>query len=206
MNRFCLPAAALLGCTIAWNAAAAIDKDKGDESELKVGDPAPAISLKTDEGETWKSEDHYGKKIVVVYFYPADMTGGCTKQACGFRDDFGALKEAGVEVVGVSGDSVKNHQLFKKAYDLNFTLLADPKGEAAEKFGVPFTPGEQSVKATIDGEEHILVRTVTTRRWTIVVDLDGKIAMKRDLKAAGDAPGDDAKTILAFVKKLKAGA
>lgn len=206
MNRCCLLAAAVIGCAVAWNTAVAIDKDRGEESVPQVGDPAPEFTLKTDEDKDWKSADHYGKKIVVIYFYPADMTGGCTKQACGFRDDFSKLKEAGVEVVGVSGDSVKNHQLFKKAHDLNFTLLADPEGEAAAKFGVPFTPGEKSVKATIDDEEHILVRTVTTQRWTIVVDEEGKIAMKRDLKAEGHAAGDDSQHILAFVKKLKAGA
>ena len=65
------------------------------------------------------------------------MTGGCTKQACSFRDDDGAARaRKGVEVVGVSGDSVENHQVFKKAHELNFTLLADPEGVIARAFGV----------------------------------------------------------------------
>src|SRR5581483_1290619 len=89
----------------------------------------------------WKSSDHVGKKILVVYFYPADLTSGCTKQACGFRDDMKKLTEKGVEVVGVSGDSVKNHQIFKKVHDLNFTLLADEDGSIAKKFGVPVGKG-----------------------------------------------------------------
>ncbi|HTN01054.1 MAG TPA: peroxiredoxin, partial [Planctomycetaceae bacterium] len=93
--------------------------------DLKVGDAAPKFEVQDDSGKAWSSADHFGKKIVVVYFYPADMTGGCTKQACGFRDDMKTLTEMGVEVVGVSGDSVRNHQLFKKAHDLNFPLLAD---------------------------------------------------------------------------------
>jgi thioredoxin-dependent peroxiredoxin len=206
MTRNRLLGAVLLCCTFAWSISVAADKESKEKAVPNVGDPAPEFTLLDDQGKEWKSSDHYGKHIVVLYFYPADMTGGCTKQACGFRDDLGELKEAGVEVVGISGDSVKNHQLFKKAHDLNFTLLADPKGEAAEKFGVPYTPGEKSVTATIDGEEHVLVRTVTTQRWTIVVDKDGKIAMKRDLKAEGAEPGKDAEHILAFVKKLKAGA
>ena len=167
--------------------------------ELKVGASAPTFEVKDDTGAVWKSSDHFGKKVVVVYFYPADMTGGCTKQACGFRDDMKALTDKGVEVVGVSGDSVRNHQLFKKAHDLNFALLADVDGEVAAKFGVPFEKGEKSVKAEIDGKEEILVRNVTTKRWTIVVDKDGKIAqVNSTVKAA-----DDSKAILDLVKTLK---
>jgi len=58
---------------------------------------------------------HVGKKILVVYFYPASFTGGCTKQACAYRDDQKALNDAGAEVVGVSGDQVKNQEAFKKS-------------------------------------------------------------------------------------------
>ncbi len=175
-------------------------------AELKVGDKAPAFSLKDDQGNDWKSEDHYGKKIVVVYFYPADMTPGCTKQACGFRDDLGKLKDAGIEVVGVSGDSVKNHQLFKKAHNLTFTLLADPKAEVAAKFGVPATVGEAPpVEREIDGKKEVLIRTATIQRYSFVVDKEGKIAMIRNLKAEGADPAKDAVTILEFVKKLNAG-
>src|SRR6187399_1446328 len=96
-----------------------------DKVDLKVGDAAPKFESTDDAGKPWKSEDYVGKKVVVIYFYPADLTGGCTKQACGFRDDMAKLKEQGVEVVGVSGDSAKNHQIFKKVHELNFTLLAD---------------------------------------------------------------------------------
>jgi peroxiredoxin len=121
--------------------------------------PAPEFTLLDDQGEEWKSADHYGQKIVVIYFYPADFTGGCTKQACSYRDDFSTLKDAGVEVIGISGDSVKNHAAFKKFHSLNFPLLADPEGEAAEKLGVPFTPGEKTVTFEIDGKQESFVRT-----------------------------------------------
>ncbi|MFG0334037.1 MAG: peroxiredoxin, partial [Maioricimonas sp. JB049] len=155
---------------------------------LAVGDAAPQFSLLDDAGKEWKSSEHYGEKIVVVYFYPADMTGGCTKQACGFRDDMSKLKSEDVEVVGISGDSVRNHQLFKQAHDLNFTLLADTEGKVAGKFGVPYTPGKRTVNAVIGGKEYELVRTVTTRRWTFVIDRDGKIALiNSKVKAAEDS-------------------
>ena len=77
----------------------------------------------------------YGKKVIVVYFYPADFTGGCTKEACAFRDEGKKLADKGIEVVGVSGDSAKNHEMFKKLHKLNFTLLADEDGSVAKAFG-----------------------------------------------------------------------
>jgi peroxiredoxin Q/BCP len=167
--------------------------------DLKVGDAAPKFHAKDDSGKDWKSADHVGKNVIVVYFYPADMTGGCTKQACGFRDDMKTLTDKGVEVVGVSGDSVKNHQLFKKAHELNFSLLADTDGKVAEAFGVPVTPGEKSVKATIDGKEETLTRSVTTARWTFVIDKSGKIASKNTMVKAAE----DSKAIQELVEKLK---
>ena len=81
----------------------------GTPVDLKVGDKAPKFEAMDDTGKLWKSADHVGKKIMVVYFYPADFTGGCTKEACGYRDDYSALTEKGVDVVGVSGDSVHGH-------------------------------------------------------------------------------------------------
>ncbi len=159
-----------------------------DLVDLKVGDAAPKFEALDDKGELWKSADHVGKKTIVVYFYPADMTGGCTKQACGFRDDYGKLEDAGVEVVGVSGDSVRNHQLFKKAEGLNFTLLADTEGNVAEAFGVPHVKGEKSITRQIDGKDEILLRTVTAQRWTFVISKDGKIIAKNTkVNAAEDS-------------------
>ena len=195
MKRF-LSLSGFLLCLLASIASTAHGQSAVD---LKVGDSVPAFQAKDDSGKDWKSSEHVGKKVVVVYFYPADMTGGCTKQACGFRDDLKTLTEKGVEVVGVSGDSVKNHQLFKKAHELNFALLADTDGKVAETFGVPVTPGEKTVKATIDGKEELLTRTVTTARWTFVIDKSGKIAAKNTtVKAA-----EDSKAILELVEKLK---
>ncbi|MEM9585973.1 MAG: peroxiredoxin [Planctomycetota bacterium] len=171
-------------------------KDSG--KPLGVGDPAPTFTIDDDSGKPWNSADHFGKKIVVVYFYPADMTGGCTAQACGFRDDMDVLKDQGVEVVGVSGDSVKNHQLFKKAHGLTFTLLADVDGKVADKFGVPKTEGDKIVSKVIDGTAYELKRDITIRRWTFVIDRDGKVAYKNDkVKAKADS-----KTIQEVIKKL----
>lgn len=168
------------------------------EVELKVGENAPEFKSTDDQGKEWKSTDHIGKKILVVYFYPADLTGGCTKQACGFRDDMKTLEGSDVEVVGVSGDSVKNHKLFKKIHKLNFTLLADEDGGVAKKFGVPLKKGG-SIERVFEGETFELERGVTASRWTFVIDKEGKIAHKdTSVKAA-----QDSKKILKMVKDLQ---
>ena len=172
---------------------------KETTTDLKVGDPAPEFSAKDDKGNDWSSADHVGKKILVVYFYPADMTGGCTAQACGYRDNFEKLADKDVSVIGVSGDTVSSHQAFKKAHDLNFTLLADTDGSVAKKFGVPITEGEKTVKKVILDVEHVLTRNVTAKRWTFVIGKDGKIVHKDNAVKAKQDP----QTILAVVDKLK---
>ena len=169
-----------------------------DKVDLKVGDPAPKFESVDDTGKVWKSADHVGKHTIVIYFYPADLTRGCTKQACGFRDDMAKLKDQGVEVVGVSGDSVKNHEIFKKVHTLNFTLLADEKGDVAKAFGVPLKPGG-TIKETFEGKQIELTRGVSAARWTFVIDKEGKIALKNtEVKAA-----EDSKAILKIVEEKK---
>ncbi len=168
-------------------------------AELKVGNAAPKFAAKDDAGKDWKSEDHVGKKVVVVYFYPADFTGGCTKQACGFRDDLDELSKQGVEVIGVSGDTVATHAAFKKHHTLNFALLADDEAKVAEAFGVPYTKGEKTAKATVDGKETEFVRKATIQRYTFLVGKDGKIAAVYKV----DDAGGDSKKILKLAKELK---
>jgi thioredoxin-dependent peroxiredoxin len=170
------------------NAARAVD----------VGQKAPAFTATDDQGQPWKSSDHIGKGVLVVYFYPAALTPGCTKQACGFRDDMQTLKDKGVEVVGVSGDEVKNLEFFKKVHHLNFTLLSDENGAIAKAFGVPLKKGGE-IKRTIDGKVELLKRGVTANRWTFVVDKHGKIVLK---ETKVNAPGDS-KAVIKAVESLK---
>ena len=109
------------------------------------------------------------------------------------------LSSKDVEVVGVSGDTVKTHAAFKKAHNLNFALLADGDGKVAEKFGVPCALGEKTAKGTVDGKEEAFVRTATISRWTFVIDKKGKIASKNStVKAA-----EDSKAILELIETLK---
>jgi thioredoxin-dependent peroxiredoxin len=166
-----------------------------DQEGLSLGDKAPVFKASADDGSTWDIQNYLGKKYIVVYFYPAAMTGGCTKQACSYRDHREDLLEAGVEVVGVSGDKVESLRLFKQAENLNFTLLSDAKGDIARAFGVPVGDGG-SLKRTVGDTEYELVRDVTTRRWTFIVGKEGKIIYKNDSVNAES----DSQEVLDFIK------
>jgi len=102
----------------------------------KAGDTAPLFTGQDQDGKEFNLADHAGKKIVLLYFYPKDFTGGCTKEACGFRDRMGDLQKDNVEVIGVSFDSAESHKQFIAKYNLNFTLLADTDGKIADLYGV----------------------------------------------------------------------
>jgi peroxiredoxin Q/BCP len=102
----------------------------------KAGDTAPTFAGKDQDGKTVSLADFAGKKTVLLYFYPKDFTGGCTKEACGFRDRMGELQTNNVEVVGVSFDSADSHKKFIEKYNLNFTLLADTDGKITDAYGV----------------------------------------------------------------------
>ncbi len=164
----------------------AVDAAKPEKApvELKVADRAPDFEGTTDEGRPWKLSDAVGKRFVVVYFYPADFTTGCTKQAETWRDNMNQLVEKDIEVIGISADTVRAHKLFKKVWSLNFTLLADEKAEIARKFGMPIRrggrvrPRDLKRKLLLDeqGQPVVLERQATFFRWTFVIGLDGKIA------------------------------
>jgi peroxiredoxin Q/BCP len=103
-------------------------------TQPQPGDPVPAFEMQADDGSTVSSESLLGRRYV-VYFYPKDDTPGCTTQACSLRDNFGRVMATGVEVFGVSPDSVTSHVKFRKKYELPYRLLADVGHEVAEAFG-----------------------------------------------------------------------
>lgn len=179
----------------AWSMSGAI----AGEKKVKVGDKAPVLKSVDESGKPWTSKDVVGKKILVLYFYPADFTGGCTAQACSFRDDIEKLHGQGIEVVGVSGDSAKTHQMFKDYHKLNFTLLADEKGELAKTFAIPVKPGGKSPAIDASKNKIPMDRGVTISRYTVVIDKSGKVAA---IDAVAKA-GEDSKRIAELVKKLE---
>ena len=106
---------------------------------LKVGSQAPVVTAQDQANKPWNLAATLSRptvNAVLLYFYPKDNTPGCTKQACGYRDHISTFIQKGVEVVGVSCDSVTSHQRFAKKFKLTFTLLADAKCKAADAYGV----------------------------------------------------------------------
>ena len=102
---------------------------------LEIGIKAPEFSLPDQNGEIRNLADYRGQKVV-LYFYPKDMTSGCTKQACGFGEMYPQFREKGAVVLGVSKDSVASHKKFEEKYGLPFTLLADPELEVIKAYDV----------------------------------------------------------------------
>ncbi|MBR0342695.1 MAG: thioredoxin-dependent thiol peroxidase [Oscillospiraceae bacterium] len=102
---------------------------------LEVGTKAPEFELPDQNGEMHSLSQYKGQKVI-LYFYPKDMTGGCTKQACGFAELYPQFREKGAVVLGVSKDSVASHKKFEEKYGLPFTLLADTEKDAIQKYDV----------------------------------------------------------------------
>lgn len=102
---------------------------------ISAGIPAPEFDLLDDTGRSRKLSDFRGKNVI-LYFYPADDTPGCTKEACNFRDDYSAYEKAGVVILGVSPDSVESHVKFKQKFQLQFPLLADEGHKVCDLYDV----------------------------------------------------------------------
>ncbi len=129
---------------------------------LTEGKKAPAFSANDQDSNKVKLADYKGRKVA-LYFYPRDMTPGCTKQACSLRDGFADLKKKKIVVLGVSTDDEKSHQKFIAKHDLPFTLLADTDQKVSEKYGV-------WVEKNMYGKKYMGIK-----RTTFLIDEDGKI-------------------------------
>lgn len=163
----------------------------------KVGVKAPSFSLLDQNGETWNSNGYLNKKNILIFFYPAAMTGGCTKQVCSYRNDMKAWKSKDFEVIGISGDKPENLKLFSQAENLNFRLLSDIKGDVAKAFGVPTSKGG-SIQKFIQGERFTLERGITSKRWTFIISKSGKIIyINSKVNAASDSSN-----VLNFISRL----
>ncbi|SUE13458.1 bacterioferritin comigratory protein [Rhodococcus gordoniae] len=144
-----------------------------ENSRLTPGDPAPDFTLPDADGNEVSLSDHRGRKVV-VYFYPAASTPGCTKQACDFRDNLAELNEAGLDVIGISPDKPAKLAKFRDAEQLTFPLLSDPEKTTLRAWGA-------------FGEKKMYGKTVTgVIRSTFLVDEDGKIEVAQyNVRATG---------------------
>lgn len=106
---------------------------------VHVGDRAPDFTLPSQMGDTVTLSEYFGKKNIVLYFYPKDESPGCTREACKFRDSYEQLTNLGAEVLGVSAQSVESHKSFATHYGLPFLLLSDTDNKVRRLYGVPST-------------------------------------------------------------------
>ena len=167
-------------------------------SQVKQGEKVPDFSAVDQDGNTWQlSENLHSGDYLVIYFYPVAFTGGCTAQACSYRDQKSDLESAGARVVGVSGDSPETLDLFAREHRLNFTLLSDESGEIADLFGVPRNEGGV-IQKEISGKTMELARGTTIQRWTFILDEEGTLIYKdSEVDAA-----DDSNRVVEFLESL----
>jgi len=153
----------------------------GGGAAVNVGDPAPEFDLSDSSGKRVRLSDFRGKKSVVLYFYPKDDTPGCTKEACSFRDQYEAFKDAGAEVIGVSSDSEASHEKFATKYKLPFTLVADAGGAVRKRYGVPATLGILPGRVTFVIDREGVVRHVFNSQLQATKHVDEALAVIRRL-------------------------
>ena len=144
---------------------------------LQPGTKAPDFTLPDQNGTMHSLKDYRGKKVI-LYFYPNDNTSGCTKQACGFSERYPHFREKGVEILGVSKDSVESHKRFEEKYGLAFTLLADPERKVLEAYDV------WKEKTNYGKVSMGVVRT------TYLIDENGIIVRAEEKVKAADNPED----------------
>ncbi|MFF2557509.1 thioredoxin-dependent thiol peroxidase [Nocardia sp. NPDC058058] len=144
-----------------------------ENHRLSPGDAAPAFTLPDADGKDVSLSDYSGRKVI-IYFYPAASTPGCTKQACDFRDSLAELNEAGLEVIGISPDKPAKLAKFRDAEGLTFPLLSDPDKATLQAYGA-------------FGEKTMYGKTVTgVIRSTFLVDESGKIEVAQyNVRATG---------------------
>ena len=142
---------------------------------LKIGTKAPALELPDQNGNLRTLEEFKGKKVI-LYFYPKDNTSGCTKQACGYSERYPHFTEKGVEIIGISKDTVASHKKFEEKHGLTFTILADPELEAIKAYDV-WKEKKSRGKVSMG-----VVRT------TYLIDENGVIIMANDKVKAADDP------------------
>ena len=131
--------------------------------KLKPGDKAPDFKLPADDGKIYSLKDFKGKKLI-LYFYPKDMTSGCTKEACDFRDNINTISRKKAVIVGVSPDGIESHRKFKDKFSLPFLLLSDESRKMLQDYGV-------WKEKSMYGKKYMgVVRT------TFIIDEKGRIA------------------------------
>jgi peroxiredoxin Q/BCP len=137
------------------------------KDRVEIGDKAPEFTLKNEKGDNVSLKDYTGKRAVVLYFYPKDDSPGCTKEACAFRDNYEAFKDAGAEVIGVSSQSEESHSIFSLKFNLPFTLLVDEGAKVRKLYGVPSSLGMIPGRVTYVIDKEGIVRHIFSSQMNI---------------------------------------
>jgi peroxiredoxin Q/BCP len=161
---------------------------------VEPGESIPDFTATDENGKPWTFSQQRANYLV-IYFYPAAFTGGCTAEACAYRDFAAEFSKLKAKVIGISGDEASNLTKFKEFNNLNFTLLSDHDGSLARLFGVPVYDGK-TIEKEVNGQTLQLTRGVTASRWTFVVDVNGKL-IYRDKNVSAST---DPETVLKFLK------
>jgi thioredoxin-dependent peroxiredoxin len=148
---------------------------------IAVGSPAPDFKLQTSNGGFVSLSDFYGKKNVVVYFYPKDFSRGCTAEACSFRDAYDVFKSLGAEIIGISGQDLKSHEAFGAEQKLPFILLSDLDGSVRKAYGVKKSLGIVPGRASFVIDKQGIVRHVFVSQTRATAHVDEALAVLKSL-------------------------
>ena len=154
---------------------------------LKVGDLAPDFEVVSSTGQKIHLADFRGRSEVVLFFYPKDNSPACTLEACSFRDNHDAFRDAGAEVIGISGDSDRSHQGFANRFGLAYPLVSDSDGALRKLYGVPKTLGIFPGRVTYVIDRNGLIRSMISSQmepWKHIAEALKTLKSLRDVKVA----------------------
>lgn len=151
-------------------------------AKMAVGDKAPDFTLSSNTGETVSLSQFFGKKNVVLFFYPKDESRGCTKEACAFRDSYEVFKDLGAEVLGINAGDLESHQKFVNKYMLPFKLLVDKDNGVRELYGVASTLGIVSGRVTYVIDKKGIVRHIFSSQFQPEKHIEEAINVLRTLE------------------------
>jgi peroxiredoxin Q/BCP len=149
---------------------------------IKIGDKAPDFTLPSQMGDNVTLSEFFGKKNIVLYFYPKDESVGCTKEACSFRDNYEVFTELGAEVIGVSGQSVESHKSFATHHGLPFILLSDVDSMVRKLYGVHSTLGIIPGRVTFIIDKKGVVRHIFSSQSQAEKHIEESIAALKELE------------------------
>jgi len=150
---------------------------------VKTGDKAPDFTLQSQARENVTLSNFFGKKNIVLYFYPEDESPGCTKEACSFRDSYELFKDLGAEVIGVNAGSIESHRQFAEHHRLPFILLSDSGNRVRRLYGVPTTLGIIPGRVTYVVDKQGIVRHVFSSQFQSTKHIEEALKVLRQLVA-----------------------